>query len=848
MQSDPLELLDKDMDTDIDMDVDQARSRVLALLDAGTIDLEALPAPLGHPLSDAQYRMWLADAAGGPSTVFNFPSVMALRGMLGVDALRRDFQTVLRRHHVLTASFVDLDGEPRQVFSPHITLRLPLVDLSGLPAAARDVQLRRLIDADGRYIFDLAHGPLLRLTLVRTASAQAHLLMNVHHIISDGWSSTIMTRELIELMQAGIEQRRAILPEVPVQYSDYVYWQQATLAEGGADTLLAYWRSRLAGCTTLRLPLDRARTPRRRVQGETVIRPLCASTLQRLHEVRQERRHTMFSLLLAAFKVLLSHYHGGEDICVGTSVAHRPLPELESLIGLFVNQVVLRSKVSPHLSFDALVRQVAETTVEALAHRDIPFERVVAEFPQLRDAGSSPLFQVLFLHNNQPRQAMQGAGPLSVTSIALDNKVARFDLTLMMSESEDGIRAEWTFRNDIFDRATIEIMAARYEHMLSRLLDDCERAVGEIGLHTDEENTTRRVEMDERVESRARKFVAGRRRGVSLGDIAMVDERPMQPEAGYPLLMTPAREGVDLAEWAGSDPGGIEARLHRHGSILFRGFEVTSAERFERFASTICPTLNGEYGDLPKEAQGERIYKSTPYPEDKTILFHNEGSHTHCWPMKQFFSCQIVAPVGGETPIVDCRGMFQRLPKPLARRFAERGLLYVRNFVEGLDVSWQDFFRTDDRKALGRSLDALGIQYEWTGTNNLRTRQAGPAVACHPRTGDWVFFNQLQLHHVGYLATEERAALLELFDEQDLPRNVYYGDGQPIEEDVIAEIGALYASMSISFPWQSGDVLMVDNMLVAHGRHPFSGPRKVIVAMGEMLAASDLPRAPYPFD
>ncbi|MBN5130258.1 TauD/TfdA family dioxygenase [Stenotrophomonas maltophilia] len=840
MQSEPLNVLD--------MDVDAARARVLALLDEGTIDLEDLPTPPGHPLSDAQHRMWLADAAGGQSAMFNFPTVMALQGRMGVDVLRRDFQTVLRRHHVLTASFRDIDGEPRQVFDPQIVLRLPVVDLSGLPPAARDAQRQALIDADGDQVFDLARGPLLRLTLVRSDTEQAHLLMSVHHIISDGWSSTIMTRELIELLQAGIQQRPAVLPDVTVQYSDYVYWQQAVLEEAVAGDMLDYWRRRLAGSTTLRLPLDRPRTARRRMQGETVIRPLPEATLRLLQRVRLEHRHTMFSLLLATFNVLLSRYSDSEDICVGTSVAHRPLPELESLIGLFVNQVVLRSQVSPQMSFDALVAQVAETTVGALANRDIPFERVVAECPHQREAGTAPLFQVLFLHNNQPRQAMEGAGALDVTPVAVANKVARFDLTLMMSESDDSIDAEWTFRSDIFERSTIETMAARYEHMLLRLLQETGRAIGDVGLYTDEETTTRRGEMDERVESRARKFVAGRRRGISLGGIAMVDERPMQQEVGYPLLMTPAREGVDLAEWAGSDPGGIEARLHRHGSILFRGFGVSSAERFERFASAVCPNLNGEYGDLPKEVQGERVYKSTPYPEDKAILFHNEGSHTHCWPMKQFFSCQIVAPQGGETPIVDCRDMFRRLSRPLTRRFAERGLLYVRNFVEGLDVSWQDFFRTDDRQALGRRLDALGIQHEWTGANNLRTRQAGPAVACHPRTGDWVFFNQLQLHHVGYLAAEERAALLELFDEQDLPRNVYYGDGQPIEDDVIAEVGALYDAMSISFPWESGDVLMVDNMLVAHGRHPFSGPRKVIVAMGEMLAASELPRPPYPFD
>lgn len=825
----------------------EARNRVLSLLEDGVLALEDLPALPGHPLSDAQYRMWLADAAGGPSTLFNFPTVMAVRGRLGVDALRRDFQTVLRRHHVLTASFVEIDGEPRQVFDPAVSLQVPVIDLSGLSESARQAQLSALIEAETRRVFDLADGPLLRLALVRQDRECAHLLMTVHHIVSDGWSSTIMTRELIELLQAGIGGRPPELAPVPVQYSDYVYWQQVALEDDVAAGMLAFWKARLAGSPTLRLPLDRPRAARRDLDGATVVRPLPAAIVAQLHEACRRSRQTTFSVLLAVLNLLLARYHGGDDVCVGTSVAYRPLPELESLIGLFVNQVVLRNQVSPQLTFEQLVQQVAETTVEALAHRDVPFERVVAEFPHMREPGTSPLFQVLFLHNNQPRQEMHGAGVLEIEPVATTNEVARYDITLMMSESDTGISAEWTYRTDIFDEPTISTMAARYEAMLARLLAAPSGAIAAVDMYTDEENIRRRGEMEERLESRARKFAATRRRGVALGSIALVDERPMDDGAGYPLVVTPSREGVDLAEWAATDAAGIEARLHRAGSVLFRGFGINSAERFERFAGAVCPELIGDYGDLPKEVQGERVYKSTPYPEDKAILFHNEGSHTHRWPMKQFFSCQIVAPQGGETPIVDCREMFKRMPRPLVRRFAERGLLYVRNFVEGLDVGWQDFFKTDDREELGRKLRALGIEFEWTGGNNLRTRQAGPAVARHPRTGDMVFFNQLQLHHVGYLAKDEREAMLELFDEQDLPRNVYYGDGQPIEEEVIAEVGRLYDELAISFPWESGDVLMVDNMLVAHGRLPFKGPRKVIVAMGDMLAAADLPKPAFDF-
>ncbi|MBN6100551.1 TauD/TfdA family dioxygenase [Xanthomonas sp. CFBP 8703] len=824
----------------------RARAELLSLLEQGRLDPQALPPLPGHPLSDAQYRIWLADGAGGPSTLFNFPSIMAMRGEFGVDVLQRSFQAVVRRHLALTAAFVECDGEPWQVFHPQLTLTIPLIDLSALDEAGQREQIERLIEDEVNHVFDLAQPPLLRVTLVRQAGDRCHLLMNMHHIIADGASSSILMSELMESLRANIERRAPALPPLDVQYSDYVYWEQASLEGPSAARTLAYWKGRLSGCETLRLPLDRPRLERRDLHGARVTRPLPQAIVASLQDTCRHTRMTTFSVLLAAFNLLLSRYHGGEDICVGTSAANRPLPELESLIGLFVNQLVLRNRVSPEQGFSELVRHVAETTIDALAHRDVPFDRVVAEFPHMRESGTSPLFQVLFLHNNHSRQKFSGGGWLDVEPVAVTNEVARFDITLMMAESESGIDAEWTYRTDIFDASTIALMAARYEAMLGRLLAESARPVAEIDMYTDDEHRRRREEMNERLESRAGRFVAGRRRAVNMAEIELVQERSLDERPGAPLLVTPGHEGVDLAEWAAADLAGIERRLHTHGSILFRGFDITSIERFERFARSVCPQLVGDYGDLPKEDRGEKVYKSTPYPEDKAILFHNESSHTHRWPMKQFFSCQVVAAQGGETPIIDCREMFKRVPRQMIERFAERGLLYVRNFIEGLDVSWQDFFKTDDRVALGHRLDALGIGYEWTGENSLRTRQRASAVACHPRTGDWVFFNQLQLHHVGYMEPVEREALLELFDLRDLPRNVLYGDGTPIEDEVIARIGELYDEMAISFPWQSGDVLMVDNMLVAHGRSPFKGPRKVIVAMGDMLSSSDLPQPPLP--
>jgi alpha-ketoglutarate-dependent taurine dioxygenase len=208
--------------------------------------------------------------------------------------------------------------------------------------------------------------------------------------------------------------------------------------------------------------------------------------------------------------------------------------------------------------------------------------------------------------------------------------------------------------------------------------------------------------------------------------------------------------------------------------------------------------------------------------------------------MKIWFFCVQPAQQGGETPIVDCRKIYQMLDPKLRQKFAEKQIMYVRNYTEGLDVSWQDFFKTEEKSVVEKYCRQAGIKFEWKPGNNLRTSKIRPAIAKHPKTGEMVFFNQLPLHHISCLDSETRASLLSVFKEENLPRNVYYGDGTPIEDSVMQEIQAIYAEAAISFPWQTGDIIMLDNMLAAHSRNPFTGPRKIVVAMGEMIAESEV--------
>jgi alpha-ketoglutarate-dependent taurine dioxygenase len=351
------------------------------------------------------------------------------------------------------------------------------------------------------------------------------------------------------------------------------------------------------------------------------------------------------------------------------------------------------------------------------------------------------------------------------------------------------------------------------------------------------------MEKNVSTESSIRRSIQRKREEINLAEFSLTKISYLAPGQTFPPIVQPAISGVNLASWAGNNKEYLKKELAGHGAILFRDFAIDSPDKFEGFARAVSADgeLFDEYGDLPRDTPGAKVYHSTPYPADKSILFHNESSHTHRWPMKQFFYCVKAAEVGGATPILDCRKTYQTLDPAIIKRMTEKKLMYVRNFIKGLDVSWQQFFQTTSKERVEEYCRAADIDFQWKGEDHLTTRQVCPAVARHPFTGEMLFFNQIQLHHISCLDPEMRASMLSMFREEDLPRNVYYGDGTPIEDSVVAEISALYEQQAVRFQWQSGDVIMLDNMMVAHARDPFEGSRKILVAMAEVLTQKDLP-------
>jgi amino acid adenylation domain-containing protein len=794
-----------------------------------------VPVPRGEapPLSFAQERLWFLDQLEPGRATYNIPSALRVSGDFVPVLFDLALSAVVRRQEALRTTFASVGGRPVQVVQPPVHRSTPLVDLSALPEAQREAAAREQASCEAQLPFDLAADPLLRVRLLRLEAREHVILLTLHHIVSDGWSTPILVREIGEHYAAFAAGRPAGLPELPVQYADFAAWQRLYLQGEVLEREIGWWRRKLSGAPeVLELPADRPRPAVRTYAGALWESRLPADLSRALADLGRREGVTLFMILLACFQTLLHRLTSQLDIVVGTDVASRNRTEIEGVVGFFVNHLVLRTGFSDRPTFREVLRRVREACLEAYDHQDLPFVTLVSALRPKRSLSHMPLFQVLFVLQNMPRADFELPG-LTFRESELEWQVARFDLALFAIEDpEDGLVLLWSYGRELFDEATIERLSTQLTRLIASVVQSPDARVGTLEVLTARERKQQIMNVKQLQESRISGLRSGRRRAV---DPSLVEPVQLSSlgEGSMPLVIRPADGDVDLLEWAAGRREELEGHLHRHGAILFRGFGLRSVSQFEALARAICPDLYGEYGDLPREAEGEKVYHSTPYPPDKTILFHNESSHMARWPMKQWFFCVKAAEAGGETPIVDCRRIYGRLDPSSAALFESRGLLYQRNFTEGLDVSWQDFFRTSDRAAVEARCRQAGMELEWTA-QGLRTRQRCPAVLTHPRTGEKSFFNQIQLHHVSCLEPEVRESLLSFFSPEDLPRNVFFGDGSPIPSSLVQDILGLYWEEAVSFPWQEGDVLMVDNMLTAHARNPYKGARKIVVAMGEL--------------
>lgn len=322
-----------------------------------------------------------------------------------------------------------------------------------------------------------------------------------------------------------------------------------------------------------------------------------------------------------------------------------------------------------------------------------------------------------------------------------------------------------------------------------------------------------------------------KRKSVNFTSENLIKTESISLDRRSPLVIKPNIAELNLIDWAANNRNWIDSNLLKYGALLFRNFKLNQIE-FEQFIQTISgELLDYSYRSTPRTLVNGKIYTSTEYPPEQFIPLHNEMSYAHNWAMKIWFYCVQPASKGGETPIADSRKIFNKIPPQIRQRFINKKVMYVRNYGRGLDLDWQNVFQTNNKSVLESYCHQAGIEFEWIGENHLRTRQVCPAVATHPMTKAIVWFNQAHLFHVSSLPLDLRESLLSMMSEHDLPRNAFYGDGTPIEDSIIEEINEIYRQEVITFDWQAEDILMLDNMLFAHGRNPFFGSRKILVGM-----------------
>ncbi|HEX2254141.1 MAG TPA: amino acid adenylation domain-containing protein [Thermoanaerobaculia bacterium] len=422
-------------------------------------DAEPPLVPVGRdeplPLSHAQQRLWFVQQLEPASAAYNVAFALRLRGELSVGILWRSTAGVVARHEVLRTVFPLVDGAPVQRVLPSAVAAYPVVDLGALPPARRPAALDGLARGEARRPFDLATGPLLRVTLVRLEPGEHAVLTTMHHIVSDAWSTAILVREIAAHYQALLAGRAPELPELPVQYGDFAHWQRRWLTGEVLERQLDHWRRQLAGLPGLELPTDRPRPAVRSDAGGKVPVELPEALAAAVRELARREGATPFMVLLAAFQVLLHAVTGQDDLVVGTNVANRNRLETEGLIGFFINQLVLRTDLSGGLSFRQLVERVREVALGAYAHQDVPFDKLVEELRPERDPSRPVLFQVKLEVHNEPAAALRLPG-LAVEPLEVGRQVVRYDLHLSLSDGERGMRGALLYSRELFEPATVE--------------------------------------------------------------------------------------------------------------------------------------------------------------------------------------------------------------------------------------------------------------------------------------------------------------------------------------------------------------------------------------------------------
>lgn len=783
-------------------------------------------------LSLEQRQMWILDQLQPGDPTYNVFLAHRVSGPLDLRGLERALFMLHRRHPLLRTTVRVTDGIPRL----DINEDAPEPELSVISVDGRrfsmDVALGVVSEVVHRP-FALEHDPVARVFAVRVGPRDHLLGYSVHHLFSDMWSLQILARDLGALYSEAVGAGDRGLPGGLLRYSAYSAWQRHAIDSGGFDGRLAFWKDRLADAPRAIQFGRRREAGPGDTRGAQCSTELGARQAEPIKALAKRAGVTDFVALMAGFVCLMKHVAREDRVVIGTDIAGRDRPEVENVFGYFVQQLALEFDLGAVASFRELLGHVRKVFLDAYANR-VPVAKVVAEVGGAREHARTPLFNVLFAMYVAPRGKAEFA-QCSTEPVDIEFTTSPFDLSFYVSPTaEGGYRVLARYRLELLTVPEVETLLDKYVRLVvaaaSRADEECESLIGSL-----QERSPPVVSGPPPSRFRLDRLMNIRPQPVFVSGAVRCDHFD---GTKLPRVVRGATDGMDLISWLRENPSFLDEELDAYGAVLFRGFGLSTVQEFRELAGAAFDRLMPyEERSSPRKAVDDQVYTSTEHPADQLIPLHTEHSYTTDWPMRIAFFCGVPASEGGATPVGDTRQVLASLRPETVAKFELEQVMYVRNYGRGLGLSWEEAFQTRDRTTMEEYCRMAAIDVEWRSDGVLRTRQVRPAVRVHPRTGDRVWFNHGCFFNVRALDAATAQALMAAYGPMDLPLNTFYGNGEPIEPEVIDEIGRAYRSAEVRFPWERGDVLVLDNMLVAHGRDAYVGDREVFVVMAEPVSS-----------
>ncbi|MEV7124179.1 condensation domain-containing protein [Kitasatospora griseola] len=771
-----------------------------------------------YPLTAAQMRLWLVDRRHGTSPGYNIGGAFRLRGPLDTGRFCDAMQKVVDRQPLLRSSVALREGLP--VLQVHRSLRLdlPLLDV---PAATSPSLLKQLVGEQLGLPFDLGHAPLFRAALLRMSDTDHVAVLVAHHIISDDHSIGVIGRQALEYYGQHPSRANGVVAAVgpAVRPSSDTPERTAQLRAMRRRVLESVPDQELPRPAALEEAGSAWAAESYRIQVDS-------EGTSAWQDRRRSCRATTLGMATALSALAIAAADGPHDLIVGVPDLGRDRAEDWDVVGCFTATMVLRAEIRGTDSFAGFVRGLMAEAAEAQAAKHVPYEELVGRKAHAQSGGT-----VLWVAP-YPEPDFPQVDGLEIEAVEATADVARHDLRVAVFTREDRMELQVTRRTAAVDREFAQRVTAGLTRLHQRVPapEDSLRTIID-DIRRDRSVAAEGDAHDEGAALLASVRAARRSRTVTAAPKRMVDVR--EPHAGRwaPAEVVARVPGVDLPDWTGRNLDTVRDLLRRQGAVLMRGFACDRAgfsASLEAVAGS--PLVDYVNRSTPRTRVDGNVFTSTEYPATEAIPMHSEQSYTTSWPLWLGFMCERAPATGGATPLASTAEVLRALPEDLVRRFAEREVSYERWYHPNLDLPWSEVFQTDSPEEVDRLCLAAGIEARWYEAGVLRTRQKAQAILRHPESGERVWFNQANLFHAASLPAAVLQGLRDAYGER-LPRHAVFGDGSPIEEADLRRVQAAWDGAQQASDWQDGDVVIVDNISVAHGRQPYTGARTVLVAM-----------------